>query len=251
MTWLQFDSLVNARDVGGIPTTGGGVIADRRLIRTDNLQLLTAADIAQFDELGVTDVIDLRSAYEVTKEGPGPLVGHPGITFHHHSYLPEGDTDTDDALPWVGLESSVKVDNLFASHYLSYLADRPDSVLAALRAIAYADGATVVHCAAGKDRTGTTVALALRLAGAEIDQAVADYALSTERIEAIVGKLMDSQTYRANLEGRPMSSHETHPETMQAVLEHLDAHYGGVEGLLSRIGWTDADTTAIRNKLRA
>lgn len=250
MTWLEFDSLVNARDVGGIATTDGGVIASRRLIRTDNLQSLTEADIARFDELGVTDVVDLRSAYEVANEGPGPLVGHPGITFHHHSYLPEGDSDTDDALPWVGLESSVQVDNLFASHYLSYLADRPESVLAALRAIAYADGAAVVHCAAGKDRTGTTAALALRLAGAHIDQVVADYALSTERIEAIVGKLMRSPTYHDNLAGRPMSSHETHPETMHAVLHHLDENYGGVEGLLSRIGWTDADTAAMRTKLR-
>ena len=51
--------------------------------------------------------------------------------------------------------------------YLRYLRRRPDSVLAALRAIAEPDGATVVHCAAGKDRTGMIIALALTVARGE------------------------------------------------------------------------------------
>ncbi|GAB3711293.1 tyrosine-protein phosphatase [Mariniluteicoccus flavus] len=264
-SWLAFDSLVNARDVGGTPTTDGGMIQPLRLIRTDNLQSLTPADIKQLETFGVTDVIDLRSAYEVHHEGDGPLVGHPRVTFHQHSYLKEQQaTDLPDhaedeeveaeelpgkALPWVGLDPAIKVDDAFASHYLSYLADRPESVVAALRAIAYADGVALVHCAAGKDRTGTTVALALSLAGAERDAIVADYAASSERMQQIVDKLMASETYRANLEGRPVSSHLTNPESMDAFLGFVEREYGGVEALLERLGWTEEDTRAMRGKL--
>ena len=126
----------------------------------------------------------------------------------------------------------------------------PDSIVAALRHIAEADGATLVHCAAGKDRTGTVVALALSVAGADREAIVADYAASTERMEAILERLLGTQTYAANLRDRPMSSHITHPETMQAFLDHVDAEYGGVEPLLARIGWTGSDSERLRTKLR-
>lgn len=271
-SWLAFDSLVNARDVGGTPTVDGGMVQPLRLIRTDNLQLLTREDIARLERFGVTDVVDLRSAYEVHHEGDGPLVGHPGVTFHHHSYLKEqqatdlpdraddekvvaaepsegGRELPGDALPWVGLKPAVLVDDTFASHYLSYLVDRPESVVAALRAIAGAPGVALVHCAAGKDRTGTTVALALSLAGAEREAIVADYAASSERMRDIVDKLMGSETYRANLEGRPLSSHLTRPESMDAFLRFVDEEYGGVEPMLTRLGWTEQDTLTMRAKL--
>lgn len=263
--WLAFDSLVNARDVGGTPTVDGGMIQPLRLIRTDNLQHLTPADIAQLERFGLSDVVDLRSAYEVHHEGDGPLVGHRGITFHHFSFLKEQQaTDLPDhaddaqvegkeavgkALPWIGLDPAVSVDDAFASHYLSYLADRPESVVGALRAIAQAPGVALVHCAAGKDRTGTTVALALSLAGAEREAIVADYAASSERMQKIVDKLIASQTYRANLEGRPLASHLTKPESMDAFLRYAEREYGGVEPMLANLGWTPQDTAAIRAKL--
>lgn len=269
MRWLEFDSLVNARDLGGTPCTDGGVISPGRLLRSDNLQDLTEADVARLLELGLTDVVDLRSTIEVETEGPGPLMQVPEVTVHHHSYLPETDRRplpeddpadvsgaeqaaplAEEALPWVDKEPSVGHDDVFASHYLSYLKDRPENVLAALRVIAHADGAALVHCAAGKDRTGTTVAFALTLAGAERDAVVADYAASSERMQLIIDRLMGSAVYRADLEGRPLSSHMTNPHTMQAVLDHLDAHYGGVEGALQRIGWTAEDTAALRARLR-
>ncbi|HEU5486752.1 MAG TPA: tyrosine-protein phosphatase, partial [Microlunatus sp.] len=62
--------------------------------------------------------------------------------------------------------------------------------------------------------------------------------------------LLGSETYAGNLRDRPLSSHLTHPETMQAFLEHVDSEYGGVAPLLGRMGWTDADTDRLRAKLR-
>ncbi len=229
------------------------------LLRSDNLQTLTEADLARFAELGLSDVVDLRSDVEVDAEGPGPMTSAAGVSVHHHSLFREEDESraeatgpaaTEKALPWVGTAPSVSVENQVASLYLSYLADRPDSVLAALREIGTAEGAVLVHCAAGKDRTGTIVALALRLADAEPDAVVADYAASSERAQAIVDRLMASDTYADNLRGRPIESHLSRPETMRAVLDHIDTQYGSVEKLLAPFGWTAEDTARLRAKLR-
>ncbi len=156
----------------------------------------------------------------------------------------------EEALPWVDLEPAVQLENELASHYFSYVMDRPDSIVAALRTIAQADGAALVHCAAGKDRTGTVVALALSLAGADRQAVIDDYAASGERMQAIVDRLMASDTYADNLRGRPLSSHMTYPETMAAFLDHLEQAYGGVEPLLTSFGWTETDSKQIRAKLR-
>ncbi len=261
--WIEMHGLVNLRDVGGVRTTDGGTIRPGRLLRSDNLQSLSADDVAVLLELGLTDVIDMRSDYEVAAEGPGPLSDHPEIVIHQHSLFQEwregiGEDKPDErpevlpeqALPWVDLTPSVQLDHPVASHYLSYVVDRPDSVLAALRAVGEAEGAALVHCAAGKDRTGTIVALALMVAGADRDAVIDDYAASTERMEAIVGRLMQSSTYAENLRDRPVSANNTHPETMQVFLDHIDGEYGGVAGLLERIGWTPEDNARLRAKLR-
>ncbi len=155
----------------------------------------------------------------------------------------------EEALPWIDLTPSVQVEHPVASHYLSYLSDRPDSVVAALREIADAEGAALVHCAAGKDRTGTIVALALMLVGAEPAAVVADYAASGERMQAIVDRLLDTVTYADNLRDRPLSSHMTYPETMEAFLEHVHDEYGSVQNLMERLGWTEADTARLRATL--
>lgn len=260
--WIEMDGLVNLRDVGGIPTQDGGFIAPRRLLRSDNLQSLTEGDVARLRELGLTDVVDLRSDYEAAMEGPTRL-SDGSVAVHQLSLFREwrggiGEEKPDSrpevlpekALPWVDLEPNVQLENEVASHYLSYLLDRSDSVLAALRTIATAEGAALVHCAAGKDRTGTIVALALSLAGADRAEIVADYAASSERMQAILDRLMTSETYNANLQDRPLASHLTHAETMVAFLGHLDEAYGGVEPALESFGWASGDTELLRTKLR-
>jgi protein tyrosine/serine phosphatase len=259
--WINLEGLANLRDVGGLPTVDGGKITPGRLLRSDNLQTLTPSDIDQLLGLGLTDVVDLRSDYERELEGPGPL--RTGVRLHELSLFREwrggvGEEKPDvrpevlpeQALPWVDLEPQVDLDNPVASVYFSYLIDRPDSVLAALRAVAYAPGAALVHCAAGKDRTGTLVALALTAAGVEREAVVADYVASSERVERVVARLTASSTYADNLRGRPMSSHLSRPEAMTTFLDHIDQEYGGVDELLARMGWTEADAAQLRAKLR-
>jgi len=260
--WIDLDGLVNLRDVGGLPTTDGNKIIPGRLLRSANLQTLSNSDVDQLLGLGVSDVIDLRSDYEADREGP-TLLASSGVRIHQFSLFREwqlgvGDSKPDvrpevmpeEALPWIDLEPSAQLDNEMASVYFSYLMDRPDSVLAALRTIARAPGAALVHCAAGKDRTGTVVALALSVADADRQAIIDDYVASSERVEQVVQRLMASQTYADNLRDRPLSSHLSHPETMISLLAHIDEAFGSVPQMLIKMGWTSEDNEQLRAKLR-
>jgi protein-tyrosine phosphatase len=132
--------------------------------------------------------------------------------------------------------------------YLRYLDGRPDSIVAALRAIAEPDGATVVHCAAGKDRTGMVVALALSVVGVPRTEVAADYAATESQLAAIISHLARSQLYAREV-ANPQSIPIPTAEVMSEVLELVDAQHGGVLAWLSVHGWTDTDTERLRAKL--
>jgi protein-tyrosine phosphatase len=259
--WIDLDGVANMRDVGGLPTTDGGTVAPRRLLRSDNLQDLTESDVRHLvEELGVTDIVDLRSDVEVRIEGPGPLQVRELATHHRHSLFrdDEHEVGAEDALvlPWSTKGRADRPppvrrdDDYWASHYLGYLADRPDSVLGALQVIAESSGATIVHCAAGKDRTGTVVGLALSVAGVADADIVADYVATGERIERIVARLMERPAYGEVLRDQPMDHHLPRPETMERILTVLAERHGGVPGWLVEQGWDDTQVAALRARLR-
>ncbi|TQJ51318.1 tyrosine-protein phosphatase [Phycicoccus sp. SLBN-51] len=255
--WVDLDGVVNMRDVGGLPTADGRTVRTGRLLRSDNLQDLTERDVKRLvEDLGVTDIVDLRSNVEFHAEGPGPLTLTP-LTHHRHSLFRDDETEVtvEDALvlPWQTEAARERLkshdDDYWASHYLGYLADRPDSVAAALEVIATAPGATVVHCAAGKDRTGTVVGMALAVAGVPAEEIVADYVATAERIERIVERLISRPAYADNLRGRPIEDHLPKPETMARILEVLDERYGGATGWLVQQGWSEEQVAALRTSL--
>jgi protein tyrosine/serine phosphatase len=256
MAWIELEGAVNVRDLGDLPTEDGQKTVRARLLRADNLQDLSAADVRKLvHDIGVTTVVDLRSTNELEAEGPAPLDAVAGVRHAHHPVLPEVGASTDviaDALlARDRLDKSRYPQDPVCGHYLGYLEDRPDQVVGALRSIAHAQGATVVHCAAGKDRTGVVVALALTVAGVPAQAVVADYAATGERTEAIMARLRRSRLYARDINSRPAPLHRPRAETMTAFLEQMDARFGGVPSWLTDHGLSAADLDALRVKLRA
>jgi protein-tyrosine phosphatase len=255
--WLELDGAVNVRDLGGLPTADGRSVQAGRLIRSDNLQDLSERDVQLLvQDIGVRSVADLRTGVEVAHEGPGPLTEVDDVDIVHLSLFPESGANTDVAadapvvLPWQNRTVSDKGDRQGASAvYLRYLDDRADSIVATLRLIAGSPGATIVHCAAGKDRTGTVIAVALAEVGVKRDAIVADYARSAERIEAIFDRLRSTRTYAGDLENADADKHAPKPATMERLLDAIDEEYGGFPAWLRDHGWTDADAAALRHKL--
>jgi protein tyrosine/serine phosphatase len=256
VTWIELDGAVNVRDLGGLPTTDGGTTVAGRLLRSENLQDLSASDVAKLvDEIGLTTVVDLRSANELAIEGPAPLDAVAAVRHAHHPLLKEL-YDASDTVKAALLTEAAEADRArypadpAAGHYLGYLENRPEEVVAALRAIATAPGAAIVHCAAGKDRTGVVVALALTAAGVEPEAIVADYGASAERIEAIIERLARSKMYAGGMNGVPVRAHTPRTETMKAFLEQVDARYGGLAAWLTANGLTAEELGQLRAKLR-
>jgi protein-tyrosine phosphatase len=255
MAWIELEGAVNVRDVGGMPTVDGGETVYRRLLRSENLQDLTADDIALLvDEIGLTTVVDLRSTRELMTEGPAPLDAVDGVQHAHHPVLKEFLDASDTVAAALILDAQKEdseryPDNLMTGHYLGYLENRPEEVVGALRSIIAAPGAAIVHCAAGKDRTGVIIALALTIAGVERDVIVADYAATNERLDAIIERLARSKMY-GSVTSKPVRAHTANAETMQAFLEQLDARYGGLPAWLAGQGFTDDEAAALRDRLR-
>ncbi|MCF6474543.1 tyrosine-protein phosphatase, partial [Nonomuraea sp. MG754425] len=252
--WIELEGAVNARDLGGLPTRDGGRTRRGRLFRADNLQGLTPADVELLvGGLNLRHVVDLRSTAEVSLEGPGPLTRVPEVRHHHltlfaeggrHTDVEAGAIDGDRVLPWA--ERAPDEELRVTGFYFGYLRDRPDAVVTALRAMALSDGAALVHCAAGKDRTGVLSALALEIAGATRAAIVEDYVVTGERLELILDRLRASATYRDDLDSRPADEHRPRARYIEQFLGVLDDRFGGPLHWLTANGWTDDDTSAMR-----
>jgi protein-tyrosine phosphatase len=248
--WIDLDGTANTRDTGGLPAADGCRTVSRRLLRSDSLQDLSPADVRRLVvNYRVRTIVDLRAGIEVAAEGPGPLNRDPLVTVTHLSLFPEHDDHVkplSERLPPVGRG--------FAGLYLGFLLQRPDSVLAALRLIAYGDGATVVHCTAGKDRTGTVIALALAEVGVEREAIVADYAASAERYGAVLRRHARDAADGGLVNGLANVAallHSPRAVTMERFLDALAEQEGGVSAWLQEQGWTVSDHAALQRKLLA
>ena len=258
--WLRLDGTTNTRDLGGLPTIDGGTTLPGRILRSDNLQTLSPADVDRLvHEVGLRQVVDLRTTAEILLEGRGPLRALAEVEHRHFTLLPERghhtdvfaveDDDSLDDLPQDWVETLLPRQETehdageppAVRAYLGYLQHRGEAVVAALRALADAGpGASVVHCAAGKDRTGVVVALALAVAGVPHEEIVLDYAMTADVIDALVAKLAASPTYAEDMARRDVASHTPRAETMRRVLALLDDRFGGPLGWLADHGF-DAD----------
>ncbi len=266
--WIDLPGVVNMRDLGGKPAADGRATGPGRVIRTDNLQDLPPESVRRLvDEFGVTDVVDLRTNVERASTGNGPLKAED-VTFHELTLyaedstehgIPDVDDDTEHLLPWQDEFTEQAKQDLgheqhLADHYSGYLEGRPDNVLRALRAIAQAPGTVLVHCAAGKDRTGTICAMALTEVGVDRQAVVADYDATNERVELIFDRLAKTPTYASDLAGQQVADQSTPAGTMRRLLDALDTWHGvapgqGVHAWLTSQGWTDEDHDRLVAKL--
>lgn len=259
--WLELQGAVNVRDVGGLPTVDGRTTRSGVLLRSDNLQDLTEDDVAQLlEQRGLKTVIDLRSGGEVHLTGPGPLkASHIQDVQHVHlSLIPEWDGEPDQAevdralddiaqqatLPSLPDRSRPSDPTDLAGHYTGYVERAGANIGTALKVLADpASGTSLVHCAAGKDRTGVVIALALSLVGVTRAAVVADYVRSAERAEAILARLAATAAYGPGLVG--VTAVQTAPvaSSMEGFLDAVDREYGGPHGLAMSLG-VDEETVA-------
>ena len=258
MRWIELDGAVNVRDVGGLPTHDGGRVAPGRLLRADNLQGLTAPDVRRLvDDERRADrgrpAHRGRGRARGTRADDARAGGHapPLLAAPESGGLTDVDADAEPPPPPAAENGGGISDDRLLGYYLGYLRDRPDSIAAALRAVtADSGGAAIVHCAAGKDRTGTVVALALAVAGVTREAIVEDYLATGEVLEAILDRLRSSSTYAADLDSLPADVHRPRRTTMEGLLDAVERE-GGAAAWLQRAGLEADAVAALRARLVA
>jgi len=215
------------RDLGGIPVGDGRAVRRGRLFRADNLGRLESADKEAFMALRIRTVIDLRRLTEV--ESMGKVPEWTGATWlHHHLEHEVWDHRT--------YRESLGVARWLADRYRDLLESGAADIARVVMLLSDVDsGPTVVHCVAGKDRTGLVSALTLSLLGVADEQIADDYAMTE----------LSAAAYREWLRRTdPMAAEKTFPpyyvqtpaETMRLTLLELRERHGSVFQYLARHG---------------
>jgi protein tyrosine/serine phosphatase len=222
---LAVDGLINLRDLGGLPTASGATTRSGRLLRSESPHSLSATGVRELLDLGIGAVIDLRTTSE-REQRPSPLVD-AGVPTSHVPIF----TDDEDYPDHLATAAEV---------YCWWLRERRGGVAAAMTAIADAPSAPIlVHCHAGKDRTGVVVALMLRLAGAGVDAIADDYAISGVQLAEMLARDRVSARERGMDEVRAERLFTVRREAMVQTMECVDTEHGGVGALLRGLGIGD------------
>ena len=230
MTILSVPGSYNVRGIGGPGAPW--------LLRAATLDAITEAGASVLARLKVALVLDLRDS------GERGAVRHP-IPVHHLPIF-----DAADASPHVQ-----PVIGSLEEIYEAILYTRMAALTRAVAVIADAPSPVLVHCTAGKDRTGLVVALTLLAAGADPDDVVADYALSTTEV-----RLFRRELAAAALRDLPLIEEEyaaalsLHLDSPADALRHVLAvldRFGGVEAYLVRGGLTVDQFHALRERFTA
>lgn len=235
---VQLEGGVNFRDIGGY-SAGNSTVRWGKVYRAGVLCYFTSSDCSTLSQLGVRAICDLRRAEEREREPTRWPIGDP----HGFSW--------DD-----GIAPTIRA---FAAQRPRTAAGMRDSMIELYRAlpnwmaprirglfecIASDRVPLVVHCAAGKDRTGVAIAVLLAALGVEVDTILEDYLLTNEvgNFERFIETRKQSHLGLADahepLLAMPAEMREVlfaaHAEYLQAALEQIDRDYGGVEAYLKR-----------------
>ncbi|KAL5511143.1 hypothetical protein ACEPAH_4358 [Sanghuangporus vaninii] len=258
------DGVINFRDFG-IPTfpSDNAPRANEKLAEVPHIRRgvlfrsgeparLTEKGKATLKELGITTIFDLRSEVEIRKyKSSTPEI--EGVRFVH---IPVSDSDEYDPMALAARVSRFAKDekNAFSSLYTGILENGGPAYETILKHLRDRPGEPIlVHCTAGKDRTGIFAAIVQLLLGVPDAVIAYDYHLTTYGLApvlpALVQRFQKESIYRDNWEGfRNMGSAKQ--ETMLATLELIRSKYGSAEGYIrARTSLTDADIERIRQNL--
>lgn len=227
---LWWPKCLNARDLGGLPVRGGGVLRSGVLIRSDSLSRLSEEGRTVVRASSPARIVDLRAVWECEKE-PSPFADAPGY-LHVPLVEPAG----------------VPRAATLAGRYRDQLHRCAEAIAAVVGAVADApDGTVVLHCHSGKDRTGLVVALLLSTVGVPHAAVAADYALSADRLGALhAAELADCEDRDQRAVLRELRS--ARPETMRATLAYLEREFSGAAAYLERLGLRRAQLAALSER---
>ncbi len=248
MTAIDLPGAVNLRDFGGYGTEDGRRVCRHRLYRSGSLAHLSDTAKHAFAELGIDLICDLRREDE-KREEPTPEFSHaprrieipiyPGSAVRMRAAAGRGEMTLADRIEFMVLVNR----DLARTHTEAYA--RMFEALLELE-----DGAFLVHCSAGKDRTGFACALILHALGVPEETVLEDYLLTNETldIDGYMMQLLRRHGYElAEDRESLMALIGVRPEYLEAAFDAIESEFVGVEEYLERAIGLDA---MARAKLR-
>ena len=244
---LAWEGCLNARDLGGLTTVDGRRTRPAALIRSDTLCRLSPVGRAALIAHGVRTVVDVRFPSEIERDDPAhPFRDGPDGVLYLNRPTNIGHTAEEDAAMAAGIRAAESRLELNLIDLDGNRAGFASIATAIARAPA---GGVVVHCHAGKDRTGIAIALVLSLVGMPDETIAADYALSGRNLIGLTREWLDAITQDPVEQVRLMRQADPVPEAMLDLLEHLRRQHDGAEAYLVAGGAAPTDLAALRVRL--
>ncbi|KQX92297.1 MULTISPECIES: tyrosine-protein phosphatase [Streptomyces] len=256
-TDTELTGVRNFRDVGGLPTVDGRKVRHGRLYRSGHLAHATEADAAFLAGLGLHTVFDFRNAADHKLDGLD--VELPGV---RNVSIPLSDP-ADGAEFWrLVRDGNIQQlrsiladgrgsDRMIAS-YRSIITDRTAEHSRVLHALAEDSVPALMHCAAGKDRAGLSIAVSLLAVGVEKEAIEADYLKSNDAHRRY--KVRRSDTSSAGMSDEVMELLNplfgAHPDYLAAAFTAIEETWGGTERYLTEgLKLTPATRERLRERL--
>ncbi len=245
---IDFDGIDNFRDFGGYGTACGRGVKTGRLFRSANHHRASATDLQRLRELGVGVVVDLRQSKERLRE--------PSRRWDDFAAeVIENDLATEHPDWTTTLRSADLTPEWFRRDAVAYYRRAPheprhiDLFRRYFQALAVSEGSLVVHCAAGKDRTGLICALTHHIAGVHPDDVMADYLLTNDEARldrkiAFLAPWLQEHIGRTPSEDALRVAASVDPSYLEAALAVISEHHGSVDGYLENILGVDATLRA-------
>ena len=247
---LRFEGAVNLRDFGGYATGDGSRVSSGRLFRCGTLADLTEAGKRAFAELDLKLICDLRRADEKAAEPTPELAGAPGCL--EIPIDPGSAVVMRERLTEGGLTLKERIDFMVGINRDLANNHAEDYARMFERLLELEDGAFLVHCSAGKDRTGFACALILHALGVPEATVLEDYLLTNEALdyEGYVLKRIRSRLW-ADLEAdreSTMALFGVRPEYLRSAYDAIATEFEGVEHYIEQAVGVDS---AARQRLRS
>ena len=234
-----FEGCFNFRDIGGYLNQDGKRVKKGLYFRAGRQDRMSDKDLSLLSDLKISTQIDLRKPDEVLDQGKGPLEAM-GTKYINIAVIPEGGSDQ--------LSRLVGDTGISGERYLGYLEFGPTSWLRLFGILANEDNLPVVlHCTAGKDRTGVSTAFLLSVLGVSREVIEADYLLTNLDTERQADFIESTVGYPEGYDRERMMAVAGVPETaMKDFLDGVESKWGTVVEYLEKIGATQEQMDAIR-----